>query len=214
MTLSTRTTLVMLSFGLLLLSAILFRSFILDYLAPPIALVLWVFWRFVCTIDQTVYWFVLIMSALFAGLVHLVRVLEKQSVHEPTLPADYNATLERIRYWRDSVRLARLGKFNILENHLGKMLAEIYTSQQPNAVYFEVYAALEAHHLPLPQPIDTFLFPAKPPGSRRPFRRILQTIWNWPPKQIRRWTGREVAEYYQSLEQVITYMEASLEQKT
>lgn len=212
---STRTSVIVLLLGLALLLAILFRSFILDYLATPIALVLWVFWRLFRGIDQAIYWFLLIASTLVLGLVRLVHLLETPAISEPAPLLDSNATLARIHYWRDSIRLAYAitDDSNLLEQNLGRMLAESYVLGRPDATYFETYAALEAHQLPLSRPVYTFLFPADLPGTRGSFKQVLQAIWDVPRKQIRRWTGREEADYYQSLEQVIIFMESLTEQK-
>ncbi len=206
----------MLLVGLCLLLAILFRSFILEYLAAPFALVLWVFWRLLQSVDQTLYWILLILLALLAGLARLIRLLEnKSAVLELTSQSGSSAVLERIHYWRESIRLAcfRTTGSHTVENNLGKMVAEVYASQQPNIAYFEVYAALKEHQLPLPKPIDAFLFPSELPASGQSFKRVFLTIWDMPRKQIRQWTGREVADYYQSLEQVLTFIESSLEHK-
>lgn len=207
----------MLSVGLVLLLAILFRAFILEYVAAPLALVLWVFWRLLQSVDQTVYWILLILIVLFAGLGRLIRLIEnKATVLGPTSRSDSKAILERVRYWRNAIRLASPGTAGpyTVEHHLGEMLAELYASQQPNATYFEVYTALKEHRLPLPEPIDAFLFPSEPTGSGRSFKQVLRTIWDMSRKQIDRWTGREVANYYRSLEQALTFMESSLEHKS
>lgn len=216
MRVSARTSQMILLVGLCLLLAVVFRSFILEYLAVPIALVLWVFWRFLQSIDQTTVWILLILLALLVGIIRLLRLLERKlTIWEPTSQFVSSAVLERIHYWRESIRFAlpRTTGPHTVEHHLGKMLAELYASQQPNAAYYEVYTALKEHQLPLPRPINAFLFPPEPPASEHPIKRILLAIRDMPRKQIYRWTGREVADYYRSLDEVLTFMESSLERK-
>jgi hypothetical protein len=210
---SRRTSLLMLLAGLILFGGILLRSVILDNLVTPIALVAWAVWRVLQSVDQTFYWGLLTLSALLMGLVRLVRLTEAPIGLEQTSPPDSNATLERIDYWRTSIRLTGLetSKSNILEHNLAEMLAALYASQQSQTPSFEIYNALKRRQRPLPETIYAFLFGAESSSSRRSIKQILQAIGDMPRRRIRRWTGRETAAYYQSLEQVLTFMESSLE---
>ena len=65
--------------------------------------------------------------------------------------------------------------------------------------------------MPLPEPVYTFLFPAQSSGAKRSIKRMLRSLRDIPRRQIRRWSGREKAEYYQVLDQVLQFMESVME---
>ena len=87
----------------------------------------------------------------------------------------------------------------------------MYTSRQPETPHWEVYEALRLRQIPLPENIYAFLFPDKPLGGRPSFRQVLHTIRSAPKKWARRWTDRDVAAYYRSIEEVVNFMESSME---
>ncbi len=211
-----RRTWIILGVGLCLLLAIVFRDFLLKYLAMPFALVLWVFWRLLQSVDQALYWVFLGVFALLAGLVRLSRLMEKElTVLGPSPQPRTSAVLERIEYWRGSIRLGcprTTGPYTV-EHHMGEMLAELYTSQQPDAVYFEVYNALKDHRLPVPEPVGSFMFPSEQAASRHALKETLRAMWDFPRRRLYQWTGREVADYYRLLDQALSFMESSLERK-
>lgn len=212
MKLPRRTSLIVLLLGFSLLLGVLFRSFILDNFVRPVALVFWLIWRILLSVNQQIYWGLLIASALVYTFFRLAQGLVDI---KPTPPSDSNLTLYNVDYWRTSIQLTadKNEKVNILKQNLGEMLTAMYTSRQSEAPHWEVYEALRQRQIPLPDHIYAFLFPAKPLGGRRSFQQVLQTIWQALRKWARRWKGRDVAEYYQSIEEVLTFMESSMEIK-
>lgn len=196
--------------GLVLFSGVLFRSFILEILVRPLALVVWLSWRVLLSVDQKVYWALLVFLALFYALICLVPGPAASGRSAPTEPS---ITLDRVRDWQMSIRFPAEGveNPNLLRQALEKMLVTMYTSKQSELPYWQVHEALLQCQIPLPEPIYTFLFPAEPPPGKRSFKRALQAIWHAPGKLARRWTGRDVIEFYQSIEQVLNFMESSLE---
>ncbi len=212
MKISRRAGLVILLLGLLLLLGYLSASFLQDNFIMPIALVLALCWRIVQSIDQVVYWTILILGVLGYLFVRLLIWLQEPNDLEQPSAFEMNTTLERISYWQNAIRFAgRQTSSNILEQDLGKLLATQYASKQPEAVQFQVYDALKERQIPLPDRVYAFLFPSKSAGARPSFKQILANLRDWHQTRLRRWTGRETAEYYQALESVITFMEASLE---
>lgn len=213
MKLSPRISLVILLLGLALFVGILFRAFILDNFVTPVALVLWAFWRLLLSVDQVVYWGVLIAAAGVYTFTRLFFFVRGPITVEPTTPSDTNTTLQHINYWRTLIYLTQdeTEKYNSLRRDLCRMLVDRYASQQVEAAHFKVYEAVQQRQIPLPEDIYAFLFPAEPAGAQRSFRRILSTLKQIPRRRIRHWTGREVAEYYQSIEDVIRFMESTLE---
>ena len=101
------------------------------------------------------------------------------------------------------------------------LLTSMYFSQQHAAAHFEIKEALEQHQIPLPEHVYAFLFSKEPEESRqtffqnplRYFKQIAHSIRLAARKKIRKWTGREVAEYYQAIDEVLSLMETTLEIK-
>lgn len=210
---SRRTSLFLILLALCLLIGILFRDFILDNFVTPVAVILLVFWRIVLSVDQKYYWGALILAV---GLYAIYRLQAQQpSVQDQTRPYDSNTSLENVKHWRFWILLTsdEIERPSVLKRDLRKLLVAMYTLEQPETSGFEIHKALNLHQIPLPEHIYTFLFPVDPSGSRRSFGKILQTIRQTPGKWVRRWTGRDMAEYYKSIEDVITILESSLEIK-
>ena len=198
--------------GLSLLLGILFHAFILDNIVRPVALVLWVFRRILLSVNQKIYWGLLIFAGLVVAFFRLTKSFPDEEL--PLLPAS-NATLKEIDSWRTSIWLTgnEIEKFNILKQNLGWTLASLYASNQPGKAQWEIYEAMQQHQIPLPIYIYDFLFPGKPSGGKRSVRQILQIIRRTPGKWARRWSGRDLAEYYRSIEAVLTFMESLKEIK-
>jgi hypothetical protein len=163
--------------------------------------------------DQRIYWSALVFAVMLYALIRLYRLFQAPDTFEQTQLPDSNSTLEQISHWRTSIRLTdfNFDQSDSLKRSLINMLAAIYASKQFRAVPYEVYDALEQRQIPLPEPVYTFLFPAKPSGAKLSLKQLLRRWRDVPRRQIRRWTGREKAEYYQMLEQVLKFMEAVME---
>gem|GEM_PF-1695085 len=199
--------------GPFLLISFSFPAFVQDNFVKPIALVLLLGWRIVQSIDQRIYWFALVFAVLLYALIRLYRLFQVPNTFEQTQSPDSNAALEQINYWWTSIRLTEfeVDQADGLKRNLINMLTAIYASKQFHAMPYEVYGALEQRQIPLPEPVYAFLFPAQPFGAKRSIKQALRRWRDMPRRQIRRWTGREKAEYYQMLEQVLKFMEAVME---
>jgi hypothetical protein len=210
---SRRVLIIALILGPFLLIGFMFPSFIQDNFVTPIALVLLLGWRIVESIDQQIYWYLLICAAALYAFIRLYRLVQMPDTFEQTRSPDSNAALEQINYWWISLRLTdfRRDRSGGLQRSLAHMLAASYASKQLHVTQYEIYDALEQRQLPLPEPIYTFLFPAQSSGAKRSIKQLLRDLRDIPRRQIRRWTGREKAEYYQLLEQVLKFMESVME---
>jgi hypothetical protein len=210
---SQRVLIIVLILGPFLLIGFMFPSFIQGNFVTPIALVLLLVWRIVQSVDQQIFWFVLIFAAALYAFIRLYRLLQVPNTFEQTQSPDLNVTLEQINYWRTSLRLTdfRLDRSRDLQRSLANMLAALYASKQLHVAQYEIYSALEQREMPLPEPVYTFLFPAQSSGAKRSIRQVLRNLRDIPRKRIRRWTGREKAEYYQLLEQTLKFMESVME---
>jgi hypothetical protein len=209
-----RVSLILLLLGLLFILGILFRAYILDYLVMPVTTLLWYLWRILSTVDQAFYWGTLVFLALlYITFSVFLRQFLKPESSLPAPPPASNATLENIHYWRMTILVTKdeMAESNILKRKLGKMLATMYASKQAGASTMEFYEALNTHHIPLPDHVYTFLFPDESIAARRSFAQVLRSLWQVPRNWIRRWTKQDVAEYYQSIDQVIALMESTME---
>jgi hypothetical protein len=212
MTLSRRAALLLLLLGLALLLGFFFRSFLLENFIRPVALVVLLLQRVVQSVDQHVYWYLLIASAVIYLFVRFALTL---TAPPPETPAEPNVTLDSINQWRVLIPLSdeASDRPNILKQNLGRILTTIYSSREPDTVPWEVDEALRVRRIPLPESIHAFLVPAAPAEETSPVRRILRAVWRAPETLARRWTGRDADEYYRSVEEVIRYMEFSMEKK-
>jgi hypothetical protein len=212
MKVSRRTSLTIILIVLLVCLGVLFRAFLFTNVVRPLALVLWLFWQILLSFDQRVTWGLL----LFAAVVYVfIRVVQRLTAGEEPPPPASNVTLEKIHYWRLSMRLTaeNVGKANLLKNNLKRMLASLFTSKQTEAPYWEIEDALRYRRIPLPEPVHAFLFPEPPREGRRSLWEILESIRKVLVKWARRRSGRATAEYYESIEEVLTFMESAMEIK-
>ncbi len=206
---------------ILLLLGLIFRQFVLENIIMPVALVFWLLLRiFVLSIDQSVYWGA---GILLVGIYVFYRLYHGQSEEQIVLPPDSNPTLNNLEFWRDLIRLTsdQGGERKFLKKQIANLLISMYSSHHPDSVNFQIYDALMQGQIPLPGPIQAFLFnqeleEPRPSLFRDPvaaivnfFRSIQRGIQSW----IRKRTGRERAEYYQSIAEVLEFMENSLEMK-
>jgi hypothetical protein len=213
MKLSRRMVIGFLFIALLLLAGILFWPFILNGIIEPAALVVWVLLRlFVLSIDQRVYWTVIILLPL----VFLFRILSPGlAVPSAEGSLGSNETINTIDYWRSRFRLNDATEIDekALKRELTHLLASHYASKSHTEASFEIFDALQRGEIPLPVHIHTFLFPEKELEAGHPIKRLLRSIQRAPRKWIRRWIGEEKAEQYRMIEAVLDFMETSLEIK-
>ena len=203
--------LIILGSGLFL--GVVFRAFIFANLVVPIALVFWLLWRVVLSVHQALYWGLLLVGA---GGLAAYRLAQITAAIEDTslLPAP-DTILRSIGYWRTSL-LANNNEGEpsmTLRRELGRLVVSIYTSKHPEARGFDQFEALRLRQVALPDSVYTFLFEEDSPAARRTWKRRLQRLAQTPARWMRRWTGRDKAEYYQSIEEMLTFMEALVETK-
>jgi hypothetical protein len=196
--------------GFLLFLGYLFHSFLLNNFITPLALVFWILWKIFLSVDQKYYWVLIIISASFYVF---LRITQKGSSFERSRVTATNATLENMNYWRTSILVTsdEIDRPNILKQDLTKMLVEIYANKSGDASQIDIYNAIKMRQVPLPDSIYGFLFQTETSGAESSFNRVLHSITQTPRKLIRRWTGRDVAEYYQSIENVLNYIETLME---
>jgi Ca2+/Na+ antiporter len=203
---------------IILFVGLLFWPFILNEIIMPTSLAVWVLLRiFVLSIDQAYYWVAIIfIAALFLFL----RLLPPP---HPTIESEdsqhSNATMRTLDYWRSLFNLIdqRVQDDEMLKKELARLLLSLYATKQRTLADFRLYDALQQGKIPLPEQMHAFLFPEEPQPVERSLitniRRLVQSIRNTPRKWIRRWTGQETAERYRMIDEILCFMETSLEMK-
>ena len=199
--------------SLILLAGMLFWPFILDNIIKPTSLAAWLLLRiFVLSIDQKYYW----GAIIFTVLIFLIRLLpqEQTDIRSEDFQ-ESNATIKNIGYWRSLFTLTSgyVQDVEIVRRELVRLLLSLHASKQRTSTSFMLYDALERGEIPLPEHIHVFLFPGKQKKSERSLNKFIQSIRTAPQKWMRRWTGQEVAEYYRMIDEVLCFMERSVEIK-
>lgn len=204
--------------GVFLLFVLIFQQFLIANVVLPIATVVWALLRiFVLSIDQRIYWWILIGILV---LVPLIRELWDVAPSGPERPATANWWLERVDFWRGSIlaNAQETGESSTVRHNLVWLLARLYAPGQQKPPDYELDMALQRGESGLPDDLRAFLWPPPQPG-RPPFfkhpvgfaRHMVHSFRAAAALRIRRWTGREAAEYYRAIELVLAHMETSLE---
>lgn len=199
-------------FLIILLAGILFWPFIFSEIIRPTALVVWVLLRvFILSIDQSFFWAVIVLITAFLLLRRLL--ISPQPTTQSTDFQRPNTTIENIQYWISLLATSAQNPQDdrTTKKELTHLLLLFYTTKKRNSADFRLYDALHQGEIPLPEHIHTFLFPPELQQAERPLKRFLQSIRRTPQKWIRRWTGQDKAEYYQLINEVLAFVETSLE---
>ncbi len=202
--------LVILGFGLLL--GIVFRDWVLANFVIPMAVVLLLVWRLVLSVHQAVYWGLVLLAATAVACNRLYQVLGKV---EEVSPQSSATILKSVDYWQATLVATGVDSWAALalKRELGRMLVAIYAIQQPDAKLYDLHEALRRGSIPVPATIHAFLFPDQAVKAERPWRRRLRGLVAAPRALLRRWTGRDKVEYYQSVEETLEYMEILMEMR-
>jgi hypothetical protein len=208
---SRRVVIAFLIAAIVLFLGMLFWPFIVKDIIEPIALVIWLLLRIlVLSIHQKYFWYAVICVACLV----LFRLLPRA---QPPIQSDAyqetNTTMINIGYWR--VRFVYDGQnvrdAKILKRELTHLLTSLYASKQSTPNDYAIHDALRQGKFPLTGNIRAFLFPQEPPNSGGPIKKFFQSIRKTPERWIRQWTGQERTEHYQMIDEVLNFLETSLE---
>jgi hypothetical protein len=213
MNISRRMVISLLFVTIIFFAGMLFWPFILNDIIKPIALVTWLLLRiFVLSIDQKYYW----AAIIFVVAVFIYRLLpQDESAISSGEFGDSNETINTIEYWRSVFTLTDGSAHDdkTLKRGLVDLLTTLYASKEHTLSHFEIYEALQKGEISLPENIHKFLFLEEPKESGNAITKFFQSIRKTPRKWLRRWTGQEAAEHYRLIDEVLCFMETSLEMK-
>jgi hypothetical protein len=196
---------------IVLFAALLFWPFLLDNILKPTALAVWLLLRIlVLSIDQKYFWY----ASAFVAVVILFRfLLQEHTATQSDTYTETNVTIRNIRYWRIMFTYndRNIRDEKTLKRELLELLTSLYVSKQSMSNHFAIHAALKQSEIPLPRHIQAFLFSEEPSGSDGSIKKLLQSVRKTPLTWVRRWTGQEKTEHYQMIDELLSFMEASLE---
>ncbi|HVN52865.1 MAG TPA: hypothetical protein VMT46_00950 [Anaerolineaceae bacterium] len=205
-----RLTLTGILLGTIVLLGILFRDFLFENVVRPMALVLWLFWRVLLSVDQKYYWIILIFTALFYAFYLLVQ---RSIEYEEPQSSPPGAGLEMVSHWRNMILLTgdEMEKPNPLRRELALTLTTLYASRQPGIPPYQILTDLQERCIPLPDPVYTFLFPPDDSKGPNPFLLFFENLVQAPHRWIRRRRRIDVAEYHRSIDAVLAFIETEME---
>jgi hypothetical protein len=198
----------------ILFVGLLFWPFILNEIIEPISLAVWILLRiFVLSIDQKYYW----VAVIFITSLFLYRHLAPPPLSTIQSEDDQNsnATMGALGYWRNLFVLIdrHIQDDKILKKNLARLLLSLYATKQHTSADFRLYDALQRGEIPIPEQIHAVLFSEEPQQAGHSFKKLAQSIGNIPRKWMRHWTGQDTAEHYRILDEILCFMETSLEIK-
>jgi hypothetical protein len=204
-------------FILMLIAALVLGLFfwpvVLNEILAPLALTAWLFLRiFVLSINQNIYWGALILVAFFFLSRHFIQSFMGE---EPVSLPEESLKLKDIEFWRNILNIYSMDSEEqfYIKRELVRLMVSMYASKQGVAANFWVMEALRKGEIPLPKTIYTFLFVDETAQTGWSFKLFLKKIWQAPAVWIDERSGRKAAEYYRKIEEVITFLETSLEMK-
>jgi hypothetical protein len=129
--------------------------------------------------------------------------------------------LDPARRWRDSLLLNVRSEpeKDTFRRELAWMLTSLYASSRPGFAKYQIREAFRQGRIPLPSSIHAFLFSSiklpdpVPPFLSHPVVRLRTTIGSLGralQRRARHRSGQETADYFHSIDEVLSFMETSL----
>ena len=193
----------------------------LSSILEPAATAVWLFLRlFVLSIGQEVYWWGAVCLAL---AVMIFRLARSRAPRYPSITAVTCTPRNQAALWHSQLRrgleAASAGGGDGFRRDLMWLFTEMYASQGHGALNYKIRDELLDRRIPLPEGIHSFLYAEKPAQPKPSLFRhpVLSVRWSLRAASealrawIRRKTGRARSEYIASVEEVVKFMEDSLE---
>jgi hypothetical protein len=202
-----------------LITGLVFWPYLLKDVIQPVATVVWLMLRlFVLSIDQIVFWWLLVAAIVIYFTYRLLRL--SSAPPAPGEPSETSSPLDPVKLWQASIQAGALQEGESPVKHrLTWLLSSTYASRQQAGPSYQIREAFEQRQIPIPDSVYQFLFPASAARAKisfwkDPLRTTRQALVTLPGKlrtRLRRLSGQEKAEYYRSIDEVLSMMESSLE---
>lgn len=199
--------LVLLIFILLVSGIVVFRSFLMIYIIKPIALLCWAIWRIISSVNQNVYWIILIALCI----IFMIRMIPFEDGRPSRASYTYSyKPPTRVDYWRTLIKDSALGKNENekLRKYLKELLITVI-SQTDGVSAIEVEKNLENRMIFLSPSLHEYLFSSNMKGKF--FQgNTLNTIY-FLPRWFRRWGRKYIHQNNLMIDEVLEYTETELE---
>jgi hypothetical protein len=196
----------------ILLVGMIFWPFIKNDIIVPSSIVVWLLLRvFILSIDQKYIW---------GAICLIVSIILYRHLLPPYKPivdtGDFqnsNAAIRNIEYWHSLFELVDQNNRNDKTIRLGLagLLLTLFASKQRKSADFHLYDSIKRGEIPIPERIHTFLFREEILEKPHSIKEFVLIKRNTVQKWIRHLTGQEVAEQYKMIDEVLSFVESSLE---
>lgn len=187
-----------------------FRSFLMDYVVQPVALLFWAIWRIISSVDQNVYWIALIIFCT----IFFIRLIpsEKDNSSNPAYNQIYKPP-NRVEYWQTLIDESMLGKnkSEYLRNRMKELVITILSQvEQPAATEVdEIFAT----GIPSLSPAARqYLFPPDEKDGKSGKKNQKNNVI-FVPKWLRRWQRKFTHQNNVVLDEILNWMETESEIK-
>lgn len=183
-------------------------SLVMTNVIEPIALVFWVVWRIIASVDQIIYWIILIA----AGFLLVIRLIPNRD--DVTAKAAYNYTYRpgnRIEYWKSLIRDSALERESaeILHANLKSLLTSIFRNSQDSRP-IDVAELAATRKVPLSLETQRFLFSPRKRDKTVTLSATLSALLlrsRWLPGK----TGETNHQDAKSIDEIIRWIETEME---
>jgi hypothetical protein len=187
---------------------IIYRSLLMVYVIEPVAVFFWIIWRAVTSVDQKLYWIILILFCAFV----FIRFITSEKDTAPSSAYNYtHNSPNRVEYWQAILEDAGLGKneSEYLHDRLEKLfLAVVAQTERPDSAGSGEINAEEK--ISLSPAAQQYLFPPMPKVGRSSTSRRLNIMFLLP-----RWLRKRARMFIHQdntlINEILTWMEAELE---
>ncbi|PKO12651.1 MAG: hypothetical protein CVU39_22750 [Chloroflexi bacterium HGW-Chloroflexi-10] len=189
---------------ILLIAGILFRNVLFTFVIEPIGIFFWAIYRVLLSVDQKIFWFVLMV---FAGYIVLRNMPASVDEYKKYTDAPSPKSIKGVQYWHQVFTgTAAHGKSQkTVSLEMKDLLISVIASQE-RLPKTKVIAALDNQQYPLPATTYAFLYPKKETMKTGLFK--LNGLLPLRLKNGRLHENREQNEIVEELLQWIeTYME-------
>jgi len=198
-------TLIIVIFVILVVS---FRSFLLANIIEPIALLLWAIWHVISSVDQHIYWVILIVIYSILAIRLLPSGIEDS--HESAY-GRMDQSPSRVDYWQSLIKDAALGsdENERLHGNLKNLLLTV-VDQDERAETVELEDVIAKGKTPLSLTTQRLLFPQNEADRNFPVGQRLKFLY-FGPRWLRGWANRFVHQDYTLMDETLRWMEIELE---
>lgn len=194
-------------FILLVFSIVFFRSFLMVYIIKPIALLCWAIWRIIASVNQNIYWVILIALCI----IFIVRMIpfEDGKPSKPSYVYSYKPPT-RAEYWRNLIIDSVLGKNENekLRKNMKELLIKVI-SQIEGINAMKAEKLVEKRIIHLSPSAYKYFFLSNKKGLRFQENK-LNNIYLLP-RWLRKFGRKFIHQNNSMIDEILDYMETELE---